>query len=133
MAARRRRIFPETAVQIALVDWVKYQHPRIKGAIIKIDNEGKRTVQGHVLARRCGLRKGASDLFIAYPSQKYHGLFIEVKPQKYKVTASNKEHHDYQMQFIDEMNSYGYYAEMCIGYEHGVKILEGYFNEGRLI
>lgn len=126
---KRTKLFPETIVQTAVVEWFYLTFPQYPKSLIRIENEGKRNAAQAALAYRMGLQKGASDLFIAIPTRRYAGLFIEVKKDKYKVTASNREHHDSQEQFIHAMNSLGYFATFGIGFDNCRYIIENYLSE----
>lgn len=112
---------------MALCDYIRLQYPRYFPYIIKITNEGKRSRLGNWLMAKMGMHVGASDIFIALPLWGFHGLFIEVKPPKYKVTPSKKKHHDEQMAFILKMRDKGYVAEMGIGLKECISIVDTYF------
>jgi len=120
-------LFPETKVQLAIVKYIKLKYPHAAKFIIKIDNEGKRTVQGHELAKRCGLHIGASDLFIAKPTLEYYGLWLEIKKDGWKMVPSNQKHTEKQLSFIDRMNSVGYKADIGVGIDECMKIVDEYF------
>lgn len=121
-------IYPETRVQITILEWLALQHPRARKHVVKIRNEGAYKGGGLYVAIKAGLHIGASDFILAYPLGNFHGAWIEVKPDGYKVTKSNKEHHDNQMEFIELMRSVGFFAEMIIGVDQGIDALKRYFN-----
>lgn len=73
-----------------------------------------------------GLHPGASDLFLAWPTNKYPGLWVEVKPPLFKVTKSNLAHYESQMEFIRLMLSQGYHADMGIGVDACIDIFKFY-------
>ncbi len=123
-----KKIPYEREEQQWLVEWLRY-HPILKDLVIKIDNEGERTpLQGHRL--KClGLRPGASDLFIPYPSpsKAYCGLFLELKRAK---TYSNSERLTptwlAQEEFQDKVKRVGFAAHFCYGWQEGKRIIENY-------
>lgn len=121
-------VYPETRVQQNILKWLSWQHPAVRKYVIKIDNEGKRTLTGNVVAISAGLHVGASDLFIAWPMSIYHGIFLEVKPEGYKVTKSKQKHHDEQIAFLALMRLKNYYAEMIIGVDQGIDVLKSYLS-----
>jgi hypothetical protein len=125
---RRSKLYPETEVQVNVVSWIKLQYPHVARHIVMIGNEGKRTAAGHALASRMGLHKFASDLFIAYPCGAYHGAWIEIKKDGWKLVPSNKEHTDGQLAFIDKMRSVGYFSQMCVGFEECIQSINNYVN-----
>lgn len=119
---------PEARTQVAILQWLKAQYPRVYEHVIKIDNEGIRTISGHVFAVKMGLHLGASDLFIAWPSFDYHGLWVEVKPDEWKGPSGKKQrdHHERQMHFIEKMNQKGYFAKMVVGVDEGIEVIQTY-------
>lgn len=117
----------EREIQKAFVEFVKLKYPREYRALIKIDNEGVRSPAGHHYAKLMGLHKGASDIFIAVSRGGYHGLWIEIKPDHYKVTNSNRAHHLEQMAFLEQMIENGYCGAMCIGLDACISFTEEYF------
>jgi len=95
---------------VAFVQWANLQK-RIGPNLIHIPNEGVRSVKGHVSQKRAGLKSGASDYFLAVPTDHYHGLFLEMK-RKYKSKTSQE-----QLSFIEQMKCMGYYGDVCYGFE----------------
>ncbi len=129
------RRFPEREVQVAVLQWLQLYNPLARKCIIKIDNEGKRKTiisngksipVGDILAVKMGLHVGASDLFLAYPTDRYPGLWVEVKPPLFKVTKSNREHFEKQMEFIILMRDRGYYADVGVGVDQCIEIFKTY-------
>ena len=123
---RRSSLFPESVVQVDLLRWLGLQHPEARRAVIRIGNEGKRTAAGHSLATALGMYSGASDLFLAFPSNGFHGLFLEIKPPGWKRTPSKMPHHQRQLDFIEHMKSLRYAGGVGVGFEGCVKILSDY-------
>lgn len=116
----------ESEVQRMTFEWICAQFPFV--TVVKIDNEGKRSTWGHSLAIKLGLKRGASDWFIAYPSNGYSGLWIEFKKEGWKGPSGKKEkeHVQRQIDFIQEMRSQGYAAEICIGFDESIKCIKDY-------
>ena len=116
----------ENQEQRALVNWLNY-HPIVRKFFLKNNNEGKRTpAQGYNL-KLMGLRTGASDLLIYYPTKTYHGLFLEVKRNK-KYTKSERSTETWiaQENFIESVKSVGYQGHFCYGFIDGKEIIESY-------
>ncbi len=126
MATIRQLIATEFQEQVALVQWMNMQ-PRIRDFVIKLNNEGKRTpLQGHNL-NRLGMHKGASDIFLAFPTREFRGLWLEVKRnKKYTPSERNTDTWKDEELFQLKMKSVGYDAHFCYGWEHGVSIIESY-------
>lgn len=125
-ARKKTKVGPEAIVQIALVRWIRLQHPEVSKHIIKIDNEGQRSFVGHDLATKQGLHIGASDLFIAWPCNGFHGAFIEIKKEGWKLVTSNQEHHERQMLFLEKMMKAGYFGALCVGIDECIAAITLY-------
>lgn len=113
------RSHTESNEQIAAMDWLRAQHPKIAEHTLHIGNERKATYYMGYIMKRMGVLKGASDLFMAYPVGVYHGLFVEVKSKRGKPTAEQKS-------FIDRMRAVGYRAEICYGAEQVINTMKSY-------
>jgi hypothetical protein len=113
------RSHTESNEQIAAMDWLRLQHPKIAEHTMHIGNERKATYYAGYIMKRMGVLKGASDLFMAWPSGGYHGLFIEVKSKIGKPTP-------HQLHFLERMNSVGYMARVCYGAEEIIDTIQEY-------
>lgn len=82
--------------------------------------------------------RGWSDMFIAYPSRGYHGLFLELKkdgvsiycktgPRKGQLVAD--EQIIIEAAFLEKMNSLGYLARFSVGFEKSIALID-YYLEG---
>lgn len=118
----------EREEQQALVEWL-YLHPILKNFFLKIDNEGKRTALQGSRLKNLGLRPGASDLFIYYPSQSgiYSGLWLEVKRNK-KYTPSEMSSVTWknQEEFQRTVKMVGFDAKFCYGFIDATRIISCY-------
>ncbi len=109
----------ESNEQIAAMDWLRAQHPKIAECTMHIGNERKSSYYAGYIMKRMGVLKGASDLFLAWPKGGYHGLFIEVKSMVGKPTPEQKS-------FIQRMNALGYRALLCYGAEEVINAMKEY-------
>lgn len=119
---------PEELTQIGVLTWLKLQHPRVSQCVVKIDNEGRRSIGGHVKAKKMGLHVGAADLFIAWPTRTYHGLWLEVKPDKWKPYHTKKDRLENQKAFLEKMQRRGYCAVLGVGFDNCKQIINNYLN-----
>jgi hypothetical protein len=69
--------------------------------------------------KKTGLKAGVPDLFIPIPSGKYHGMFIELKTSKGKLTSEQKE-------WIGKLSSNGYFAICCYSIDDALKQISYY-------
>ena len=92
-----------------------------------IPNERKATVRVLGELERQGMKKGFPDNFIAEPSGKWHGLFIELKRAKKSLSHKSPE----QRKWIKALNEKGYKAAFCYGAEEAKRVVLEYL-EGEL-
>lgn len=109
----------ESNEQIAAMDWLRAQHPDIALHTLHIGNERKASYYAGYIMKRMGVLKGASDLFMAWPSGGFHGLFIEVKSKIGRPSAEQKA-------FLQRMRDVGYKAEICYGAEEVISTMKEY-------
>jgi hypothetical protein len=88
-----------------------------------IGNERKASYYAGYINKRMGVLKGASDLFMAWPSGGYHGLFIEMKSAIGKPTPEQKA-------FIQRVSEVGYYGCICYGAEEAIETMKYYIGLG---
>ena len=111
----------ESDEQIAAMDWLRTQHPNISLHTMHIGNERKSSYYFGCIMKRMGVLKGASDLFMAWPSKGYHGLFIEVKSKIGRPSVAQKE-------FLQRMREVGYKAEICYGADEVIGTMKDYLS-----
>ena len=109
----------EAQEQETLIAWIRVQRPWLLDYTIYIMNERKTSVHYGSRLNRMGRLKGASDLFILWPTSKYFGLFIEMKSRKGKPTKA-------QIDFIERVNKIGYYGRVCYGAEEAIALVTLY-------
>lgn len=102
----------ESEMQIALFDWAKLQekkYPELK-LLHHIPNGGKRNITTAVRLKREGVKAGVPDVFLPVARKGYHGLYIELKAGKGKVTIN-------QDFWIDELREQKYFVDVCWDWE----------------
>jgi VRR-NUC domain. len=108
--------------------WVMLR-PEIYNCMFHIPNEGKRTmITGHIL-KMIGLRAGVPDYFIAKPSGKYHGMFLEMK----RITERRKPLRENQQKWLNHMYTLGYHTALCFGATEAVAAITQYINHPETI
>lgn len=88
--------------------------------IFAVANGGSRHKLEAINLKRQGVLAGVPDIFVDVPTDKYHGLRIEMKVGKNKPTEKQKE-------MIERYNQMGYKAVVCYGADDAIKTLEDYF------
>ena len=114
----------EADEQIAVLTWanmMSHRFPCLK-FMYHTPNGGSRNIAEAANLKRMGVKPGVPDLFLPYPSKGFHGLWIEMKTEKGRQTASQKEWQEW-------LNENGYLALVCHGVGEAINALEGYLNE----
>jgi len=109
----------EAAEQAALVQWVRLAYPKIM--IVASANGGSRNMLEAKNLKRTGVTAGWPDLFIACARGKYHGMFIEMKSKKGRLTKLQKD----CLEYLNEQN---YYAVVCYGFEPAKEMIRHYLH-----
>jgi hypothetical protein len=133
MTAKIYQLLPtENQEQRALVKWIRTQ-PKFDNVLIKLNNEGKRTAAQGWHLKLMGMCTGASDLFLAFPTPEFHGLWLEIKQnRKYQPSEKSKPTWIGQEKFLKKMISMGYDGHFCYGWEDGKRVIERYVAGGSI-
>ena len=112
--------------QRAVVEWwawacKKYNVP--ERLLFHPPSEGVRTPAYATRLKLTGWRKGMPDLQLLVPSDRYHGLFIEMKTIRGRA---EKE----QLEYLADLRAQGYAACLCFGDEAAMQCIMDYM-EGR--
>jgi len=113
------KLGPESVTQINLINWINYNYPEISEDVYHFANERSCSIQQGRILKRMGVRAGVSDLFIAVPSNGFHGLWIELKEGIGRLSKAQKE-------FIDRMSFRGYKAVAVWGLDEAQEVIKSY-------
>jgi hypothetical protein len=124
MTKNLRRIDPtEHQIQAAIVEWARniklFDNFKIGNFLLKNCNEGRRSWADGKRKKKEGLKKGVSDLFLAFPQKNYHGLWIEVKKRSGKMTKE-------QIEWFTFMNLVGYETKLVDEVDEGIQAIKDY-------
>lgn len=111
----------ESDEQQALFQWAKLmqgQHPELS-LLHAIPNGGKRNIKEASRLKKEGAKAGVSDIFLPVARGSYHGLYIELKADKGKLSESQKW-------WIEETTKQGYYSVVCFGWVEASEVIKGY-------
>jgi hypothetical protein len=110
--------------QVAIFEWAKLNmaiYPQLEN-MFAIPNGGQRSGRTGAMLKAEGVRSGVADMMLAYPSNGYHGLFIELKRRDGgKVSPQQQE-------WINRLNKAGYLAIVAYGAKEAVKVITDYLN-----
>ena len=114
----------EAEEQEAVITWRNYnqrKHPCLK-FLYHTPNGGSRNIAEAVHLKRMGVVAGVPDLFLPFNNGRYAGLWIEMKTEKGRPTACQKE-------WIEWLNSQGYMALVCHGASEAIDVIWKYLTE----
>lgn len=98
--------------QILLFKWARAQsgkYPELE-LLHHIPNGGKRDAREAARFKQMGVKAGVPDIFLPVPRGGYHGLYIEMKAPRGKLS-------DNQRQWLERLSELGYAACVCFGFE----------------
>ena len=107
----------ESSLQINCVRWFRYEHPDM--VLFSIPNGGKRSAITAKIMKAEGQLPGVADLFLMYPHNEYHGLWIEMKTIKGKQS-------EHQLNFQRKAIDFGYQYQIAHSFEEFVSIVTNY-------
>jgi hypothetical protein len=131
------RNLKESDVQAQIIEWAKWVSFEVGGKRVMLKNLIFANMNGTQIAgnaqqraryvnamKKRGMMNGVSDLTIAVPRGKYHGMYLELKREKRGVVSDDQE------KFIANMLAMGYYATVAKGYGPAIKSIADYLSEG---
>ena len=114
----------EAEEQIKLFQWAAYmergKYPQLR-LLYAVPNGGRRDRIEAAHMKLQGVKAGVPDICLAYPSGKYHALYIELKVGKNKPS-------DKQKTWLHNLQEAGYMAAVCYGYDDAVETIERYLS-----
>lgn len=115
------RLQPEQIDHINVVNWFHHYFPDLADDFHHFANERKCSIQQGRILKRMGVKKGVLDFHLALPCGGHHGLWIELKVGKGKLTPE-------QTAFINRKNARGYLAVATWGAEATREIIKTYLS-----
>lgn len=100
------------------VDLVKTGQPELS-LLHAIPNGGHRHKAVAARMKAEGVRRGVPDLCLPVASGEYHGLYIEMKSHKGRLSSEQKE-------WADALESQGYRFQMCRSWQEAAMTIADY-------
>lgn len=120
----------EALLHQQVCDYLRYQYPDV---IFRTDFSAgvKMTMGQAVKHKRLQSDRAYPDLFIAYPTEDYHGLFIELKADNVTVFKKNGEltsnpHIQEQHIMLERLTGLGYRASFAKGFDEAKRLIDEY-------
>lgn len=107
--------------QCALIQWAELaakEEPALK-LLFAIPNGGYRNLLTAIKLKKEGVKPGVPDLFLAYPTLEFSGMFIEMKSKKGVVSEKQKE-------WMARLKKSGYEVKICYGFDEAKEAIEDY-------
>jgi hypothetical protein len=117
---------PEQVDHINLVNWFSYNFPELSDDFHHFANERSCSAQQGRLLKRMGVKRGVSDFFLGVACGQYHGLWVELKTGKGKLSAE-------QIKFLERKKSRGYMAAAVWGVEPAIEIIKSYLKSNETL
>ena len=111
----------EALEQSIIFAWASMQenvYPELK-LMFAIPNGGYRNKLEAKNLKLQGVKSGVPDIFLSYPKDKFHGLYIELKHGKNKTSEN-------QNKWLTELNKAGYKAVVAYEAEEAIKTIKEY-------
>ena len=120
---KKKRNSPEHNEQVALFKYIRFKaNSDIRYKMIyAIPNGGHRN---EIVAKKLkdeGVKAGVADVAVDVPCNGYHGLKIEMKAGKNRVTKE-------QAEFLKMAAQFGYATAVCYTAEEAIKTIEAYLD-----
>jgi fructose/tagatose bisphosphate aldolase len=112
---------PEQIHHINVVNWFTHNYPDLADDFHHFANERKCSMQQGRLLKRMGVKKGVADFFLALAIGGFHGLWIELKTEKGKLTPE-------QLEFLMRKRQRGYSARVAHGSDEAKEAILDYLD-----
>lgn len=125
----------ESKLQQSCVKWFDFQYnnkytwfitskdfkTKRTSMLIKINNEGQRTITNASRIKAEGLCNGAPDLLLSIPNLPFCGLFLELKKINGRLSYE-------QLYMHEKLKQIGYSVEIIYSVEDFIKVVTNYLN-----
>lgn len=110
----------ESSLQSAIIK-IAFNLPILDEYLFHIPNGGYRNLREAKKLKLMGVKKGVSDLFLAYPNLIYHGMWQELKTEKGKLSEEQEE-------WIFRMRQVGFACEVVRSVNESINFFLSYLN-----
>lgn len=111
----------EHDLQKECIRWFRMQYPKL--VLFSIPNGSYCGIRQARILISEGLLKGVPDLFLAYPNDKYNGLFIEMKAGKKGVVREE------QKMLMERLEECKYKCQVCRSFEEFKECVDTYLSD----
>ena len=111
----------ESREQVTVIEWadrMSRRHPALR-LLYHTPNGGSRNRIEASNLKRQGVKPGVPDLTLPVAVEPYHGLYIEMKSEKGRLST-------YQKEWIAALRENGFRAEVCYSANDAINVLRDY-------
>lgn len=114
----------ENAIQAAFFKWCGLNEKRFPSLklIHAIPNGAHKSAVSRMVFKLTGLKAGVPDVFLPVARGHHHGLYLEFKSAKGRLSPEQKG-------WLDDLTKEGYLCAVVRGWEQAVEIVEDYLSE----
>jgi hypothetical protein len=119
-------VMTEFELQKSIFDWVGWSKAKIPelGNFFAIPNGGSRHPAEAARLKQTGVLAGVFDTFLAVPTKNSHGMFLELKVGKNKLSEAQKT-------FQSKMTCYGYRAYVAYTFDEAIYLINKQIEENQ--
>jgi len=121
---KTKRNSTESDTQARFFAWLLKNYPELRLLCFAVPNGGSRHVLEAINLKKSGVTPGIPDVYCAISRGEFHGLFIEFKAGRNKLT-------DAQKMMFEKFSKAGYKCEVCYSLEDAVNVFVDYV-EGKV-
>jgi len=118
----------ESAHQSQVIEWSRWAYKTGKYPMLNMLhcslNGVKLSATQARIAKAQGMLSGVPDLFLPLPKNGHHGLYIEMKSEKGRLTEN-------QQWFLSNAESLGYKTTVCYSAKEAIDAIEAYYSDKR--
>lgn len=118
---RKRPSSEEHELQVACVQWFRYQYPQYDHNLFAVPNGGKRDKVTAGKLKAEGQKAGISDLVLLKANKHHHALLIEMKTSKGRLSQA-------QAQWRNLITRDGFRYAVCRSLEEFIETINNYLN-----
>jgi hypothetical protein len=112
---------PEQIDHINIVNWFNHNYPELADDLHHFANERLCSIQQGRLLKRMAVKKGVADFFLGVACGPFHGMWLELKSGKGKLSKEQSE-------FINRKRERGYFAIAAWGADEAKETILTYLN-----
>ena len=127
--ARKKPVLLESQIQKAFIKWCRDSKDVRLAWVHSTQTAGARSIPARMRAKQEGMLSGIGDVFVPYPSNGKHGLYIEFKSPLAPKRDWKKPD---QVAFQEHCDKVGYEYHMVDNAAHAVAITLNYLSGDRL-